>query len=99
MVYNPKIVLLESLLEIYYEVINPTSLNRQGGDCGTQYRTGIYYVDYNDWPVVERSIAKLQKRFVKPIDMEVKRLENFSLAEEYHQKYLDQNPSGYFRIG
>ena len=98
-VYDPTIVPLEFLLELYYEAINPTSLNRQGGDHGVQYRTGIYYVDDKDRLVIESSIAKLQKRFDKPIAIEVKQLENFSLAEEYHQKYLDKNPTGYCHIG
>ena len=98
-VYDPGIVSLEFLLELYYEAIDPTSYNRQGGDFGIQYRTGIYYVDDKDLPVIERSISKLQKRIDKPIAIEVKRLENFSPAEEYHQKYLDKNPAGYCHIG
>ena len=98
-IYDSELVPLEFLLELYYEAINPTSINRQGGDSGVQYRTGIYYVDENDRPVIERSIANLQKRFDKPVAIEVKQLENFSPAEEYHQKYLDKNPSGYCHIG
>ena len=98
-VYNPLVVSLEFLLELYYEAINPTARNRQGGDVGVQYRTGIYYVDDKDLPVIESSISRLQKRFDEPIAIEVKRLENFSLAEQYHQKYLDKNPTGYCHIG
>ena len=98
-VYDPGIVSLEFLLELYYEAIDPTSYNRQGGDFGIQYRTGIYYVDDKDLPVIESSISKLQKRIDKPLAIEVKRLENFSPAEEYHQKYLDKNPAGYCHIG
>ena len=98
-VYDPGIVSLEFLLELYYEAIDPTSYNRQGGDFGIQYRTGIYYVDDKDLSVIESSISKLQKRIDKPIAIEVKRLENFSPAEEYHQKYLDKNPAGYCHIG
>ena len=98
-VYDPEIVSLAFLLELYYEAIDPTSHNRQGGDFGIQYRTGIYYVDDKDLSVIENSISKLQKRIDKPIAIEVKRLENFSPAEEYHQKYLDKNPAGYCHIG
>ena len=98
-VYDPEIVSLAFLLELYYEAIDPTSHNRQGGDFGIQYRTGIYYVDDKDLSVIENSISKLQKRINKPIAIEVKRLENFSPAEEYHQKYLDKNPAGYCHIG
>ena len=97
--YDQGIVSLAFLLELYYEAIDPTSYNRQGGDFGSQYRTGIYYVDDKDLPVIESSISKLQKRIDKPIAIEVKRLENFSPAEEYHQKYLDKNPAGYCHIG
>lgn len=98
-VYDPQIVPLEFLLEIYYEGIDPVSLNRQGGDTGVQYRTGIYYVNEQDLPVIKRSIMQLQKRYDKPVAIEVKQLENFSPAEEYHQRYLDKNPGGYCHIG
>lgn len=98
-VYDPKLVPLEFLLELYYEAIDPVSVNRQGGDRGVQYRTGIYYVDESDREIIERSVAQLQKRYDKPIAIEVKPLENFSPAEEYHQKYLDKNPGGYCHIG
>lgn len=97
-VYDPEILPLEFLLELYYESIDPVSVNRQGGDAGTQYRTGVYFVCKADKPVIERSIARLQKRFVKPIAIEVKPLFNFTPAEEYHQKYLDKNPGGYCHI-
>ncbi|ATW25206.1 peptide-methionine (R)-S-oxide reductase MsrB [Candidatus Formimonas warabiya] len=97
--YDPQIVPLEFLLELYYEAVDPLSLNRQGGDRGVQYRTGIYYVDENDLPVIQRSLAQVQKRFAKPVVIEVKALENFWAAEEYHQNYLDKNPGGYCHIG
>lgn len=98
-VYDANILPLEFLLELYYEGIDPVSVNRQGGDTGVQYRTGIYYVSENDLPVIERSIVQLQKRYDKPIAIEVKPLENFTPAEEYHQKYLDKHPGGYCHIG
>ena len=96
--YDAQRVSLEELLELYYGAINPTSLNRQGGDIGSQYRTGIYYTEEEDLPVIVRSISSLQARLDKPVAIEVKTLENFSLAEEYHQKYLDKNPNGYCHI-
>ncbi len=98
-VYDATIVPLDFLLEMYYEAIDPVSVNRQGGDTGTQYRTGIYYIDDSDLPVIERSIAELQRRCDEPVAIEVKRLENFTPAEEYHQNYLDKNPGGYCHIG
>lgn len=97
--YNPLEISLEFILELYYEVINPTSINRQGNDIGSQYRTGIYYVDVYDEKIILKSIRELQKKYDKPIAIEVLPLKNYYLAEEYHQKYLDKNPNGYCHIG
>lgn len=97
-VYDPEVISLEQLLDLYYETIDPTSVNRQGGDVGEQYRTGIYYIDDRDLPVIEKSIQNLQKRYTRPVAIEVKPLENYSPAEEYHQRYLDKNPNGYCHI-
>ena len=87
------------ILELYYDVINPVSINRQGGDVGSQYRTGIYYVDDRDEAVIQGSIDELQKKYKEKIAIEVKPLINYYKAEEYHQKYLDKNPDGYCHIG
>ncbi len=97
-VYDSALLPLSFLLELYYESIDPFSHNRQGGDRGTQYRTGIYYVDDADLQKIERSMTELQKRFDKPLAIEVEPLRNFTPAEEYHQKYLDKNPNGYCHI-
>ncbi len=96
--YDSNIISLPFLLDLFYESINPVSVNKQGGDTGTQYRTGIYYVDDNDKKVIDNSIINLQKRYDKPVAVEVKPLKNFYSAEEYHQKYLDKNPFGYCHI-
>jgi methionine-S-sulfoxide reductase len=98
-IYDPAVLNLEKLLSLYYEVIDPTSVNRQGADRGTQYRTGIYYVDETDRPVIDSSIGELQKKYSKPVAIEVEPLRNYYPAEEYHQKYLDKNPGGYCHIG
>jgi len=98
-VYDPQVLKLELLLDLYFEAIDPTSLNRQGGDVGTQYRTGIYYTDENDLDVITRVIEEQQKKYDKPIVTEVLPLKNFYPAEEYHQDYLDKNPGGYCHIG
>ena len=74
------------------------SVNRQGGDEGIQYRTGIYYVDPEAKPVIDASLARLQKRYREPLAIEVLPLSNFYRAEEYHQKYLEKNPGGYCHI-
>lgn len=96
--YDPSVVRLEFILSLYYDVINPTSVNRQGEDSGSQYRTGIYYVDEKDVDVIQKSLAELQTKYDKPIAIELLPLRNYYLAEEYHQKYLDKNPSGYCHI-
>lgn len=96
--YNPLEISLEFILNLYYEVINPISINRQGGDRGPQYRTGIYYVDDEDREIIINSIKNLQKKYDKPIAIEVLPLRNYYKAEEYHQKYLDKNPNGYCHI-
>ena len=98
-VYNDEYISLDELLNVYFRAIDPTSLNRQGGDVGTQYRTGIYYVNNADRPIIDSAIAKLAEQHDKPIAIEVKPLENYSPPEEYHQNYLDKNPGGYCHIG
>ena len=98
-IYDAKILPLGFLLSLFFEAIDPTAVNRQGGDKGVQYRTGIYYTDSKDLPVIQSAIANLQKHYDKPIAIEVMPLENFYAAEEYHQDYLDKNPGGYCHIG
>ena len=97
--YDPTQIRLEFILHLYYDVINPTSVNRQGNDIGSQYRTGIYYVDESDVAIIKKSLEELQTKYDKPIAIEVLPLRNYYIAEEYHQKYLDKNPEGYCHIG
>ena len=97
-VYDPEKISLESLLQKYYQVIDPTAVNHQGEDYGIQYRTGIYYTDPADAEAIERSLAKLAQQYDAPLAVEFRPLENYYLAEEYHQKYLDKNPGGYCHI-
>ena len=89
---------LRRLLDAYFKVIDPTSVNRQGEDEGIQYRTGVYYVDGEDAPIVEEALAELAAGYDAPLAVEHKPLENFYSAEEYHQKYLEKNPNGYCHI-
>lgn len=98
-IYDEKLLPLDFLLNLFYEAIDPTSINRQGGDTGTQYRTGIYYTDSSDFPVIKRSLENLQKSYTKSVVIEALPLSNFFEAEEYHQKYLNKNPQGYCHIG
>ncbi len=98
-VYDPDKISLGHILFMFFDVIDPTSLNRQGNDIGTQYRTGIYYADKADFPVIEKAMENLKGKYSKPIAVEVKPLENYYSAEGYHQEYLDKNPDGYCHIG
>ena len=84
--YDDSIIGLTYLLQLYYDVINPISVNRQGGDVGSQYRTGIYFTDDRDEAVIQDSIDELQKKYKENIAIEVKPLSCYYRAEEYHQK-------------
>jgi len=96
--YDVSKISLEALLELYYEIVNPTLINKQGNDVGSQYRTGIYYIDHEDSKTIIKSINMLQQKYNKPIAIEVRKIDIFYKAEEYHQKYLDKNPEGYCHI-
>jgi len=98
-VYNPTEISLEELLKLFYKVIDPVAFNRQGNDIGTQYRTGVYFVDKEDEAVIKISLDELQKQYNKPLAVENLELKNYYVAEDYHQNYLDKNPSGYCHIG
>ncbi|MCL2593457.1 MAG: peptide-methionine (S)-S-oxide reductase MsrA [Defluviitaleaceae bacterium] len=89
---------LTTILHEFFKTINPTSLNRQGVDIGSQYRTGIYFVDKNDEPVITQFIKEKQKEYDDTIMVEVCELRCFYDAEEYHQKYLEKNPGGYCHV-
>ncbi|NLV85596.1 MAG: peptide-methionine (R)-S-oxide reductase MsrB [Clostridiales bacterium] len=97
--YDPDVLPLSFLLSLYFDSVDPLAVNRQGGDTGSQYRTGIYYTHEQDVPVIEAAMKALEKRLGRPSAIEVKPLENYYPAEEYHQKYLDKNPNGYCHIG
>lgn len=96
--YDDVQVGLTDLLKLYFKSIDPVSVNRQGNDTGTQYRTGIYYSDPADLPVIEAQMAVVQRRTPRPLAVEVAPMENFHPAEEYHQDYLYKNPGGYCHI-
>lgn len=96
--YDESRISLETILEKFFKVIDPTSLNRQGNDIGTQYRTGVYYIDETDKEAVEHFIESKKSKYNRPIVVEVEPLRNFFDAEEYHQDYLKKNPRGYCHI-
>lgn len=97
-VYDPEVVKLSLLLDLYFQTIDPTSLNRQGNDRGTQYRTGIYYTNKADLPTISQAVKTLALQYKSPLAIEVEPLKNFYPAEAYHQDYLDKNPGGYCHI-
>ena len=96
--YDSELVSLPFLIDLYFETIDPTSVNRQGNDVGTQYRTGIYYTDMADRADIEAAIGALADRIGEPVAVEMLPLVNFYPAEDYHQRYLDKNPGGYCHI-
>ena len=96
--YDETVIPLEKLLDCYFLVIDPLSVNRQGEDAGIQYRTGVYYTRESQRPVIERVFARERERAGAPLAVELAPLRNFFSAEEYHQKYLEKNPGGYCHI-
>src|SRR5690606_24452178 len=93
--YNENESNLNVLLEHFFRIIDPTSLNRQGHDIGIQYRSGIYYHDEETKQAALNYIIQEQKKYTKKIVVAVEPLKNYYLAENYHQDYLDKNPNGY----
>ena len=97
-VYDEARISLTQILDWYFLTIDPTSYHRQGMDMGVQYRTGIYYTDSSDLPELKARYEREQEKFKPKLQVELKPLENFYPAEEYHQKYLEKNPGGYCHI-
>ncbi|MCT1530932.1 peptide-methionine (S)-S-oxide reductase MsrA [Sphingobacterium daejeonense] len=98
-IYDPEVIDLGLLIDLYFETIDPTLLNQQGNDRGTQYRTGIYYTDNSVAELVKDKLHELSLRVQAPVVVENEPLKNFYDAETYHQDYLDKNPGGYCHIG
>ncbi|MFI5412811.1 MAG: peptide-methionine (S)-S-oxide reductase MsrA [Candidatus Micrarchaeales archaeon] len=97
--YDPKIIEFDTLLEVFFTMHDPTTLNRQGADSGTQYRSIILYTAEEQKTLSEKFIKNIQKDYSKPIVTEVKKLDKFYPAEQYHMKYYDKNPdAGYCSI-
>jgi peptide-methionine (S)-S-oxide reductase len=99
--YDPNIISFEELLTIFFQTHNPTTLNRQGADKGTQYRSGIYYTSEEQKKIAEEYIKKLtaENAFNDPIVTEIIKLNNFHEAEDYHQDYYKNNENApYCRI-
>ncbi len=98
LLYDETMISLEKILQHLFCIIDPTSLNKQGGDIGTQYRTGVYYEDESEVQVIRDFIEKEQAKYTDPIVVEIKKQTTFYDAEEYHQDYLTKNPTGYCHV-
>jgi len=93
--FNPQVVSFEDLLHVFFTIHDPTTLNRQGADVGTQYRSAIFYHSPEQKATAERVIAELQaqKLWDEPVVTELKPLTAFYPAEEYHRDYFRRNPT------
>ncbi len=97
-VYDADAIPLEKLLRLFFRIIDPTSFEQQGEDIGNQYRTGVYWTDTADEPIVRAELARLQSAYTAPLVVEACALACFFPAEAYHQKYLDKTPGGYCHV-
>ena len=97
--YDDEVISLEEILDIFFVIHDPTTLNRQGSDTGTQYRSVIYFANDEEKHIIQSSIAKHQKDFTNPIVTEVSPLPEVYPAEAYHQNYYALNPmQGYCQV-
>lgn len=97
-VYDETRITLAKVLDEFFSITNPTTLNKQANDIGTRYRSGIYYIDEIDVPVIKAAIDKVRANYVEPVVTMVEPLVSYQAAEEYHQSYLDKNPDGYCHV-
>ena len=93
--YDDSIISLEKILEHFLRFVDPYSIDKQGEDEGHQYRSGVYYIDENDYPIIKNYF---DKNLNENYQIEILKLDNFYRAEEYHQDYLIKNPSGYCHV-
>ncbi len=96
--YDTDRVSLSFLVDLFFQAIDPLSLNKQGEDEGTRYRTGVYYTDEAERPVIQTVFDEWQAKFSEPLAVELLPLACYYPAEEYHQDYLDKNPTGYCHL-
>jgi peptide-methionine (S)-S-oxide reductase len=93
LVFDPQVISLRELLEIFFVIHDPTTLNRQGNDAGTQYRSGIYWNDEADRIVAQQVLDEANAAMSGRVVTELKSLTNYSAAEAYHQDYFENNPN------
>ncbi len=97
--YDPQVVSLAFLVDLFFQAIDPLSLNKQGEDEGTRYRTGVYYTSAGERPQIQAVFDAWQRKMGSPLAVELLPLQCFYPAEDYHQDYLDKNPTGYCHLG
>ena len=97
-VYDETKITLTELLKYYFLVVDPTSVNKQGNDIGIQYSTGIYYTTEDQLQEAQKVYQAEEQKIGEKLKVELEPIHNFYTAEQYHQKYLEKNPSGYCHI-
>ena len=96
--YDPSVITEERLTDLFLQAIDPLSLNKQGEDEGTRYRTGVYYVSEDQVPGIRAALDRTAEALGSALAVELLPLKNFYRAEEYHQDYLEKNPTGYCHL-
>lgn len=96
--FDPEVLSLRKLVQLYFDCIEPTSVNQQGEDRGTRYRTGIYYIEPEDYRVIKEIFDDVQRGYSAPLAVEVEPIRNFFSADESHQDYLEKHPDGYCHL-
>ncbi|AKU79434.1 peptide-methionine (S)-S-oxide reductase MsrA [Spiroplasma turonicum] len=99
--FDENIISLEKILEKFFKIIDPTLVNQQGNDFGTQYQSAIFFHQSDEQSfknIINNFIEKMQINYKNKIETKVDYLKNYISAEEYHQKYLEKNPYGYCHI-
>ena len=96
--YDPAVITEEHLTDLFLKAIDPLSLNKQGEDEGTRYRTGVYYVSEDQVPGIRPALDRTAEALGSALAVELLPLRNFYRAEEYHQDYLEKNPTGYCHL-
>ena len=89
--FDPKIISYEKILEFFFDIHDPTTLNAQGPDFGTQYRSEIFYLNNSQKEIAEKVLKKTNIKLNNKVVTKISLLNNYSIAEEYHQKYLEKN--------
>ena len=89
--FDPEIISYEKILEFFFDIHDPTTLNAQGPDFGTQYRSEIFYLNNSQKEIAEKVLKKINIKLNNKVVTKISLLNNYSIAEEYHQKYLDKN--------